>query len=367
MVISSLSAGGAERVLVLLAKGLQAIGHHVSVVTVFGKGDDFYTLPDGVDRVALDVGKTTHGPVEKMSKSAQRISAIRRALRQIRPQVVLSFMPETNVLVLLASVRLGVPVIVTEHADPRKKRMKRVWKWLRRLAYRWASRVVSVSAGLDDYFAWLPEAKRGVIPNPINLAEINSQAGEAMGLPWAHTVAAMGRLEPEKGFDLLIRAFGRLAGEFPDWGLVILGEGTRRGELESLVVELDLSERVQLPGVLDNPFPTLKQADLFVLSSRSEGFGNVLVEAMACGLPVLATECWSRAPGIVRHGVDGILVAAEDVDALAAAMRDLMADEQRRQKLGAEAVESSNRFDLDEVAQTWDQLLKDLASGLQRA
>jgi glycosyltransferase involved in cell wall biosynthesis len=164
----------------------------------------------------------------------------------------------------------------------------------------------------------------------------------------------------------LIRAFGRLTEEFPDWGLVILGEGTRLGELESLVAELGLTERVRLPGVLDNPFPTLKQADLFVLSSRSEGFGNVLVEAMACGLPVVATECWSRAPGIVRHGVDGILVAAEDVDALASAMRDLIADDQRRRQLGREAAQSAKRFDLTLVTRAWDQLLKDLVASRQR-
>jgi glycosyltransferase involved in cell wall biosynthesis len=366
MVISSLSAGGAERVLVLLTKGLLGLGHHVSVVTLFGKDHDFYTLPDGVDRIALDVGKTTHGPIEKISKSAGRISAIRRALRRIRPQVVLSFMPETNVLVLLASVRLKVPVIVTEHADPRKKRTRRAWKCLRRLVYGWASRVVSVSAGLDDFFAWLPEAKRGVIPNPVDTAEIGSPAGEPLEFPWAHAIIAMGRLEPEKGFDLLIRAFGRLAEEFPDWGLAVLGEGTRLGELESLVAELGLTERVRLPGVLDNPFPTLKQADLFVLSSRSEGFGNVLVEAMACGLPVVATECWSRAPGIVRHGVDGVLVPAEDVDALAGAIRDLIADDHRRRQLGREAAQAAKRFDLPQVAQTWDQLLNDLVASHQR-
>ena len=357
MVISSLSAGGAERVLVLLAKGLAALGHRVSVLTIFGTGDDFYPVPNGVGRDAIDLGKTTRGPIEKISASGKRIFAIRRSLREIQPDVVVSFMPETNVLVLLASARLKVPVVVTEHADPRKRRMKRVWKGLRRLVYRWASRVVSVSPGVDDFFAWLPEGKRGVIPNPIELAEIDSPPGEPIVFDWPHTVIAMGRLEPEKGFDLLIRAFGRLAADFPNWGLVILGQGTRRGELESLAAEAGLSRRVRLPGVVDQPFPTLKRADLFVLSSRSEGFGNVLVEAMACGLPVIATECWSRPPGIVRHGVDGVLVPAEDVDALAAAMRELMGDDAQRRQFAGKAAESAKRFDLSEITRLWVELL----------
>ncbi|MFH1265875.1 MAG: glycosyltransferase, partial [Planctomycetota bacterium] len=277
MVISSLSAGGAERVLVLLSKGLAALGHRVSVVTVFGEEDDFYTLPEGVDRVALDLGKTTRTPVEKITVNAGRLSSLRRALRRIGPDVVISFMPETNVLVLLAGLRTKAPVIATEHADPRKEWTNRTWKGLRRLAYRLASRVVSVSEGVDAYFSWLPKARRAVIPNPISLAELDAPAGEPLALAWPRAVAAMGRLEPEKGFDLLIDAFARLAAGFPDWGLVILGEGSERGRLESLAAGYGLRERVELPGVLEDPFSTLKRADLFVLSSRSEGFGNALV------------------------------------------------------------------------------------------
>lgn len=365
MVISSLSAGGAERVLVLLSKGLAALGHRVSVVTVFGEEDDFYTLPEGVDRVALDLGKTTRTPVEKITANAGRLSSLRRALRQIGPDVVISFMPEVNVLTLLAGLRSKTPVIVTEHADPRKEWTNRTWKGLRRLAYRLASRVVSVSEGVDAYFSWLPKARRAVIPNPVSFAELDAPAGEPMALAWPRAVAAMGRLEPEKGFDLLIDAFARLAADFPDWGLVILGEGSQRGRLESLAAGHGLRERVELPGVLEDPFSTLERADLFVLSSRSEGFGNALVEAMACGLPVIATECWHTPPGIVHHGTDGMLVPPEDIDALAAAMAQLMADDDQRRRLASEAVKAARRFDLDRISQTWDELLEAVARSSQ--
>jgi len=389
MVISSLSGGGAERVLVLLAKGLTAMGHHVAVVTIFGKDQDFYTLPDGVDRVALDLGKTTLSPTEKLTANARRLSALRRAVRQLQPDVTVSFMTETNVLVLLAGFGTGVPVVVTEHADPRKKRLGRIWNHLRRVCYGLASRVVSVSAGVDAYFAWLPEAKRAVIPNPICPADIASGADtrqQAVGSrqsalinhqssiidhqfprPWPRAVAAMGRLEPEKGFDILVDAFARLTSDSPDWGLVILGEGSQRASIESLVARLGLRERIRLPGAIHDPFSALKRADLFVLSSRSEGFGNALVEAMACGLPVIATECWSAPPGIVRHGVDGILVPPEDPEALAAAMADLMADDDRRGRLACAAVEAVKRFDLDHVSQTWDELLQTVVAGKKPA
>ena len=358
MVISSLSAGGAERVLVLLSRGLTALGHRVSVVTVFGEKDDFYALPDGVDRTALDLGKTTRTWLEKAAANWRRISALRRTLRRMKPDVVISFMIETNVLVLLATLGTKVPVIVTEHADPRKFPLSELWRRLRRLSYRLASRLVSVSAGVDEYFRWLPDAKRSVIPNPVCFAELDAEAGKPLALTRPRHVVAMGRLELEKGFDVLIDAFARLAADFPDWGLVILGEGSQRADLESSVARCGLRERIQLPGVLENPFSTLRRADLFVLSSRSESFGNALVEAMACGLPVVATECWSTPPGIVRRGVDGLLVPPDDVDALSRAMAELMADDDRRRRLASEAVEAVRRFDLDRVTQTWEELLE---------
>jgi len=358
MVISSLSAGGAERVAVLLAQGLTALGHRVTIVTIFGAECDFYATPEGVERVALDLGRETRSLVEKVAVNARRLAALRRALRRLAPDVVISFMPETNVLALLAGWGRGVPVVVTEHADPRVFRLKPTWETLRRVTYRRAARVVSVSAGVDDYFARLPEAKRAVIGNPIPLAEIRAAKGEPVSSGWPHVVMGMGRLAPEKGFDVLIRAFARSAAELPDWGLAILGEGSERAALESIVAELGLQDRVRLPGVVDDPFSSLRRADLFVLSSRSESFGNALVEAMACGLPVVATQCWSRSPGLVRDGVDGVLVPPDDVDALAAAMSELMRDEARRGQMASEAGAAVERFDVAAVSRTWDELLQ---------
>jgi GalNAc-alpha-(1->4)-GalNAc-alpha-(1->3)-diNAcBac-PP-undecaprenol alpha-1,4-N-acetyl-D-galactosaminyltransferase len=363
MVVSSLSGGGAERVLVLLAKGLAAIGRRVAVVTIFGKEHDFYRLPDDIDRVALGLGKTTATTLQKITANLKRLAALRRAVRAAQPEIVLSFMTETNVLVLLATLGLGVPVIVTEHMDPRKQRPARPWGLLRRICYGRAARVVSVSEGVDAYFTWLPEARRAVIPNPVDAAELDSSSGEPLAFPWAHTAAAMGRLEVEKGFDLLIQAFARLAADFPDWGLVILGEGSQRDKLESLVARLDLAGRVRLAGALPDPFATLKQAELFVLPSRHEGFGNALVEAMACGVPVVAADCWHASPEIVRHDVDGVLVPPEDAGALAAAMADLMADPQKRRRLASRARESVRRFDLERISQSWDALIQAVAAG----
>ncbi len=360
MIISSLSGGGAERVAVLLAEGFVEQGCEVALVTIYGRQLDFYSVPKAVDRIALDLGRERSNLVQKLTGNVRRILALRRAIRRVRPDLVLSLLNQTNVLTLLAAEGLGLPVIVTEHMDPRRDGLPAAWRWLRRKTYPWATRLVSVSPAVDSFFTWLPEERRRTIPNPVAFEQIESQRGCPVRLRQSRTVIAMGRLSPEKGFDLLIRAFARLAAEFPDWGLAILGEGPERGSLESLAQDLKLGDRLQMPGAVEEPFAVLKQSDVFVLSSRHEGFGNVLVEAMACGLPVVAADCWAVSPAIVRDGTDGLLVPPDNPAALAQAMARLMRDEALRKELAHSAGESARRFALPEVMVEWGRVLNEV-------
>ena len=321
---------GAERVLLLLADGLLARGYRVDVLTIFGRQHDFYRLPEGAERIALDLAGETCCLVDKLAGNLRRIAGLRRAIRAAAPDVIISFLSETNVLVLLAAVGLSVPVIVSEHMDSHWYPPGRAWRILRRLSYRLAARLVSVSAGVDAGFSWLPPARRVVIHNPVPPENGDTAESAPLVFPWPHTVLAMGRLEAQKGFDLLIDAFGRLAVDFPDWGLAILGEGSLRSVLSHQIAALGLGDRIQLPGITDCPAATLRRGDLFVLSSRYEGFGLALVEAMAVGLPVIATDCPSGPSEIVHPGEDGLLVPPENVGALARAMAQLMADATER-------------------------------------
>jgi GalNAc-alpha-(1->4)-GalNAc-alpha-(1->3)-diNAcBac-PP-undecaprenol alpha-1,4-N-acetyl-D-galactosaminyltransferase len=355
-VISALSSGGAERVLVSLVKGLAARGHRITVVTIYGRELDFFRLPAGVERVALGLGKDTVGLPAKLTANVRRIRALRRAIRAAEPDAVISLLGRVNVLALAAAARLSVPVIVAEHTDPFREPLPGVWQSLRRITYRRAARVVSVSAAVDSYFDWIAAERRAVIPNPVDFAELDSAAA-ATALPWPHAILAMGRLAPEKGFDILIEAFAQIAARVPDWGVAILGEGGLRGALESLVIERGLVGRVLLPGAIASPAGTLKKADLFVLSSRWEALPMALIEAMACGRGVVATECMGTAADWLRPGENAIVVPTEDAARLAAAMEGLMQDPDRRRLLGENAAAAVRPFELDRIVGRWETLL----------
>ena len=172
----------------------------------------------------------------------------------------------------------------------------------------------------------------------------------------------MGRLTYQKGFDVLLRAFATIAKKHPGWQLLILGEGEMRPELERLRDDLELTNRALMPGLYNPPFPLLKQSQLFVLSSRYEGFGNALIEAMGCGVAVISTDCPSGPAEIIRDGENGLLVPTEDVEALATAMDRLMTDEAERNRLAARAIEVKERFSLERTLDSWESLLESIAA-----
>jgi GalNAc-alpha-(1->4)-GalNAc-alpha-(1->3)-diNAcBac-PP-undecaprenol alpha-1,4-N-acetyl-D-galactosaminyltransferase len=357
-VTPSLACGGAERCVTLLTRGLLANGHSVSVLTLYSEDSDFYILPKGAERIALGIDGNSATVIHGLANNLHRLRVLRRAIKSSRPEVVISHIHRTNVMTILALGRTAIPVIAVEHNDPGMNPAGRIWENLRRRTYPRVRKLVSVSRGVDEQFSWLAAEQRTVIHNPLELLE-DGQASDGPGkdtIPRQKWIAAMGRLTPQKGFDLLLQAFAKVAAQHPDWGLMIIGEGELRSELEELSAHLGLSQRVLFAGLLANPLPALRNSQLFAMASRFEGLPYAALEAMACGLPVIYTDCPSGPREIIREGVDGLLVPNGDVAALAAAMDRLMSDNAERARLAARAPEVLERFGADKIVAQWEDL-----------
>lgn len=381
LTIDNLRAGGAERVLVRMANYWAAQGQCITILTTQPRSEPpFYALDQRIHFVPLGTATTSPNKLTGFWNNLRRILVLRQAIIQSQPDVVISFLERMNVNTILATRGLPVPVIVDEQIHPAMYPLNKVWARLRHILYPQAQRVVGVT---ERVITWFPPAIQrisSVIPNPVEIphaAPLSSPVPGTTGTSGAngtkreHIVLGMGRLVDQKGFDLLIKAFACIAPRHPDWTLEIWGEGRNRVHLEALRDRLGLHDRIRLPGRTQEPFTKMRQADVFVLSSRYEGFPNVLCEALTCGLPIISFDCLSGPREIIRAGIDGILVAPEDVAALALAMHRLMSDASLRQTMAARAPEVLERFGMEPVMQLWERLIADVlcetgSAGYQR-
>jgi len=352
LVIEGLGPGGAQRVLSFLASTWAARGDHVDLL-VLGPGGEqpFHPLGQGVAARYLSLPGESRGLGEALVNNGLRVGRLRRALRGAKPALVLSFCDTTNVLTLIAGRGLRAPVVVAERTDPRRHPIGLPWTLLRRVTYRWADAVVVQSRLFVDAFPARVRRRTVVVPNPV----VPATGRPDRPREGRCRVVALGRLGREKGFDVLLEAFSRVAPLYPDWSLTVHGEGVERASLEARTRALGLTDRVEFPGITRDSEAALGDADLFVLPSRYEGFPNALCEAMAAGLAVVATDSGGTRD-IVRSGVDGLLVPVDNSELLAQAMARLMSDSALRAGLGSRAREVAERFAPETVGREWDAL-----------
>jgi glycosyltransferase involved in cell wall biosynthesis len=358
-VIFNLSGGGAERVVSTISGHWAREGREVTVVTIASPESDVYDLAPGVRRVALDLAVNSRSAVQGALEAGRRTWAVGRILRRLAPDVVISFMPQTNVMCLLAMMGSGVPVVVCERSNPRAAPLARHWALLRRALYPRASAVVVQT---EDVASWAREFCRRVHVIP-NFVARPARTATSLAASGPKRLFAVGRLVPAKGFDLLLEAFARVAGPRPEWSLTILGEGRERARLAALAARLGVADRVAMPGRVANPVDHLVEGHAFALSSRFEGFPNALLEAMACGLPVVAFDCPHGPADAIVHEQDGLLVPAGDVAALAASLARLMDSPLDRSRLGQNAKDIVVKLGPDRVLPRWTALLEDVSSG----
>ncbi len=362
------SGGGATRRTLTLAGGFANRGHRVDLVVVNAEGPLAQSLPDGVRLVALDSPLMRLAGGRRKKRIRASGTALARYLWRERPSVLMSAANHVHLTALFATrisrapVRLVLRVSnhLTESHLGGAGRQRPLRLRLARRAYGWADAAVAVSQGIAEDLVEHTALRRDsvvAVTNPTWSPDIGVAAAAPLEHPWLlpgepPLLLGAGRLAPAKDFPTLLRAFARVHGERPAH-LVILGEGGAHHAIEDLGRELGIADAMQLPGFVDNPFAWMSRAAAFVLSSAWEGSPGVLIEAMACGCPVVSTDCPSGPTEILAGGRYGRLVPVGDDEALAAAIEDTLDAPTDRDALRARARE----FNADRAVEQYLEVL----------
>ena len=390
--LSSLAGGGVERSTLYLAGALVRAGHAVELVVCKPKGELRDQIPSGVGLVELPREGVLLARLRPLrsdpagaaalllpvllpfsaSNKLRFLSGLAEYLRRTRPDVLISAMTWPNLVALWARRAAGVRtrVVVSERNSFSSyvAHFSQRWRWrflpgLVGRVYPWADAIVSVADAVGDDLAettGLARARIRTLYNPVIGADLEARAAADPGHPWLGdpalpVVLAAGRLRANKDFATLLRAFARARRVRP-LRLVILGDGEQREALHALAQELGVAEHVALPGWVENPLAWMSRASLFVLSSAWEGLPGVLIQALACGCPVVSTDAPGGASEILAGGALGPLVRVGDDEALAAAMLSVL----EKPPDAATARAAADRFRVENSVRAWSSLLEEL-------
>lgn len=339
---------GAERMTATIANALAEEGYVVSILSLWDRASCFALHPS-IQHEALFAER----PSFKREYVATVIG-IRRFLKERRTDVLVQVDTMLSLFALPAALGLGVLHIAWEHCHFDEDLGRRARRWARRLAARYCKHVIVLTE--RDRKRWRealnPRSSIVCIPNPLPFSPPAQPAPRT-----SKTVLAVGRLVHTKGFDVLLNAWALVMQGVPDWKLMIVGEGEERPALEALRERLGLHASVTLPGAFPDITIAYEQASIFCLSSRYEGFGLVLIEAMAFGLPIISTACETGPRELLQDKQDAAMVAIDDPQALADALLALISNRAEADKLARAARKKAGLFSKERIAGEWDALL----------
>lgn len=353
-VIFSLRRGGAERVVVSLANYFSNLGHKIDIILIGASSNeppafelDFKVLVKSV----LCRSIRAKNPFSRALSILERISKLRKTLKSESYDCVFSFTRDVNLLCAIASLGLGKIMVMSERNHPiRFLTQSKLRKFLVRLFYPRAHAIIVQTHEIARHYSSFSRVR--IIPNPILLARTDRISQTDLST----RIVGAGRLVPQKGFERLLLAAAALRSLGFYNQLVLFGDGPDRLELENLAVKLGLGRQI-FSGEVPNLVEHFRDADIFVLTSKYEGFPNVLLEAMAAGATPVAFDCLSGPSEIIQHGINGFLVPEGDVENLVKRVEELILNPRLRSQMSLEAKKVSKKYPLSEIARQWLDLV----------
>lgn len=346
--IGSLCKGGAERVFVNLAGYFRGEGYQVVMVTQYRKEEE-YALPDGVERVISDIGE------EKVSASRivnffRRVNKLHAIWKQEEPDLVLSCIGKNNFMAVVTAMGTKTKPVVSVVGEAKEEYPGRGMRILADFLFSRAAGIVLQTERSRSFFCKKVGEKAVILPNSLNSAFIRPRyEGER-----EKKIVSVGRMDANKNHEMQLRAFAALKDKYPEYRLVIYGDGELRSHIEETAEVLGIADRVFLPGVVPDVAAHIERASLFLLTSYSEGVSNALIEALALGLPVIATDVPSGGTEeLMRDGENGLVIPAGDLEALKTAMDKLLGNAAYADALGREAAKIQEALSPDRVNPLW--------------
>lgn len=358
-VLPSMVGGGAEKVALLLMQYFAGSQFDIFLVLFKREGEYLSQLPENINLVDL----------KKRSKFdfLSLIGRLKDTLEKIKPDAILSFITYANIISLISAGLTGnLPKLIISHRNYHELQKRFAFKQIiYPFFYRRAKKIIAISEGIKNTLIkdWkIQKDKICVIYNPIDIIAINTLKKVDIKHPFLvpnrdyKVVINIGRLEKSKNHDLLLSAFQKLVQDI-DARLIILGQGRLEQALKRKAQVLAIQNKVSFVGFQNNPYAWLSRSDAFVLSSNNEGFGNVIIEAMACGVPVISTDCPYGPGEIITNSVNGILVKKEDCEGLVQAMKHVLLNPGISKKLAQNAIESVANYDIHVIGKRYEDVL----------
>lgn len=352
-VLGGLNYGGAERVASLMIRYWYENQYPIAIVSRRGPENDFFEIPEDIERYNLGGEGTSANKIMALFKNTLHIIKLRKAIKQSKADVVISFLTKTNIHTILASFGLGVRIVISERNDTTRQHYPWPWPYLRKKLYKFAAEVTANSqVAIDGMKPYVSKKKLHLVRNPLQFPDTFAQPDRSTIL------LNVGRLVPQKAQYLLLESFSKIEkNNKKDWKCVILGDGEERENLCKQANMFNINEKVELPGLVENPSHYYKSAAVFVLTSEYEGTPNALLEAMAHGLPVVASDSLPGALEYVKDGKNGFIFEALNSEDLSEKILYLINRPKLRKKMGDKSIDLVKDLSIEIVMQNWHQLI----------